>query len=122
MRLDDYLRFTESVTDGRLDNVRQETRHLIAQMLLSAALRATAGRDQGARLDLGRVTVSTAPSVCWTAVDQDRPDDGRTVLLALAGGEVEPGYRDGEIWCYPNGETVGRPVTHWVDLPMAPAQ
>lgn len=114
------LRWTNDCANGALDALAAEPRRMIAQQMLAAALRVAAGQQDGARLDLGRMTVSTAPTVCWTDALAELPDDETTVLLALEDGEVCLGYHLGEGWCYETSETVGRPVTHWAEVPAAP--
>jgi hypothetical protein len=57
----------------------------------------------------------------WTPIAKGLPDADITVLMALDDGEVWPGYLDGDVWRYVTSDPIGARVTHWVDLPEAPA-
>lgn len=56
----------------------------------------------------------------WTAVKDHLPDDEMTVLLALADGEVWPGFHEGTQWFYVSADPVGVEVLHWAEFPAPP--
>jgi hypothetical protein len=56
----------------------------------------------------------------WTAVKDKLPDDEMTVLLALADGEVWPGFHEGGQWFYVSADPVGVEVRHWAEFPAPP--
>lgn len=56
----------------------------------------------------------------WTAVKDKLPDDEMTVLLALADGEVWPGFHEGTQWFYLSADPVGVEVLHWAEFPAPP--
>ena len=56
----------------------------------------------------------------WTATKDKLPDDEMTVLLALADGEVWPGFHEGTQWFYVSADPVGVEVLHWAKFPAPP--
>jgi len=58
--------------------------------------------------------------ITWIDPTTEYPDDGDTVLLALADGEIWIGYRDADTWRDANADRLTIPVTHWADLPKHP--
>jgi len=57
----------------------------------------------------------------WNAVKDRLPDDEMTVLLALADGEVWPGFREAGKWYYVSADPVGVEVWHWAEFPAPPS-
>jgi len=59
----------------------------------------------------------------WRKVEDELPDADMSVLIALAKGEVEAGYFDGEVWRFENGVAIGYDenyVTRWSHYPCHP--
>jgi hypothetical protein len=57
----------------------------------------------------------------WTDAAAALPDDDMLVLLALNGGDVWPGFRDGDTWRYVDATPISAErVTHWMAMPAAP--
>ena len=120
MRLADYLRHTEAISDGLYDRLNAETRQMLAHLLISAALRLSAGKAGGARITLGNLSISTPDVWAWTPVAEALPPDDTDLLFVRDDGSVFSGCRRGESYEYDTGETVGMQVTHWAPLPKAP--
>lgn len=57
----------------------------------------------------------------WIPVNDHLPDDEMTVLLALADGEVWPGFHDDGKWFYVSADPVGVEVLHWAEFPAPPS-
>lgn len=58
----------------------------------------------------------------WIGVEEDRPDDDITVLIALSDGEVWTGFLDAGQWRFESADPVETPVTHWMHFPPPPAR
>jgi hypothetical protein len=65
----------------------------------------------------------TTTTITWTPVAERLPDDDTTVLLALPDGYVTLGWFDdnGPRWWECESGELAHGVTHWADLPAAPA-
>lgn len=48
------------------------------------------------------------------------PDDEMLVLMALADGDVYPGFQDSGEWRFSDAMSVTIEVTHWADMPEHP--
>lgn len=58
----------------------------------------------------------------WISTDVENPDDDSTVLLALETEEVVAGFLNTGVWRDTNAERIRGEVTHWADMPEAPAR
>jgi hypothetical protein len=56
----------------------------------------------------------------WTATKDQLPDDEMTVLLALADGEVWPGFHEDDKWFYVSADPVGVEVLYWTEFAAHP--
>lgn len=61
-------------------------------------------------------------SIFWVPVGTDRPDDEEEVLLALANGEVIPGYLDGEDWRNYGAARLPQAPLFWAKFPLPPGE
>jgi hypothetical protein len=59
-------------------------------------------------------------SIFWVPVGTDRPDDEAEVLLALANGEVIPGYLDGADWRNYGAARLPQAPLFWAKFPVSP--
>jgi len=57
----------------------------------------------------------------WIPTSADMPDYGIAVIVATSEGEVGEAHRYDEHWRWANEVDIGDHVTHWQDLPEAPA-
>jgi hypothetical protein len=57
----------------------------------------------------------------WISTSADMPDYGIAVIVATSEGEVGEAHRYDEHWRWANEVDIGDDVTHWQDLPEAPA-
>ena len=48
------------------------------------------------------------------------PDADITVLVALANGEVDSGFHDGDVWRYVDASRIDHEVEAWADFPSHP--
>lgn len=90
---------------------------LRALMSTDAQVRANADAVKRALI---RGTDSGIVEVSWVVDSANLPDDERTVLIALAGGEVWMGYRDAGRWVTVEGAIVGATVIGWAEVPAGP--
>jgi len=60
-------------------------------------------------------------SIHWIPAELELPDDDILVLIAETDGNVSTGFHDADVWRYSHGAGVDDLVTHWADLPAAPA-
>lgn len=76
-------------------------------------------------IDAETSAVTPVFSGCWIPLSEQRPEDGSVVLACVEGGiifcsEVE----HDQFWPddFPNLPRAGREITHWMPLPLPPAQ
>jgi hypothetical protein len=58
--------------------------------------------------------------IFWVPVGTERPDDEEEVLLALANGEVIPGYLDGADWRNYGAARLPKAPLFWAKFPVSP--
>lgn len=56
----------------------------------------------------------------WIDVEQELPDDGEAVLVAMGDGDVWLGFLDGVTWRDVSGARTASTVSHWQSLPAHP--
>ena len=62
-------------------------------------------------------------TVLWMNAELSLPDSDLTVLIHCPKSDdpIWLGYHDGEEWCLASGDTIWSGVSHWAQLPEAPA-
>ena len=65
--------------------------------------------------------LKTIAKIRWIPVEKESPDEGATVFMALANGEVDTGFLHEGFWRYANASLItDTVVTWWAGYPIHP--
>jgi hypothetical protein len=56
----------------------------------------------------------------WIDTENELPDDGEAVIVAMTDGDVWLGFLDGTTWRDVSGARTAARVSHWQSLPAHP--